>query len=977
MKLNTRGFIAIPLVLAVQSALAGNLINDGGFEGGVLPWTSTKSILTLDPTAAYAGQAGMKVDSAYAWCPYGALYTLDTSQLQNGTMYEFGARIRLANNADTSANHWLGLIKNGADPVWLDGEQSAYDGAAYPDEWTHLYGVYKANFAPTDSLKVCISGGANKPFHVDDTFVKPLTSAQVGYQPPATLDSANLVHADGNRLVVGSGNTPFVMKGINVYQYDPGYGNQHALDNFKYKNADAESYQEIRSLGFNTVRLNLSYSLFEDDAAPGVYKEEGWAVVDRNIQWAQQNGIRLILDMHVPPGGYQSNDYAGFGNRPDLQKRLEDLWVAIAQRYRNETTIVAYDLINEPNINNWFAYAQTVIDKIRAVDANHLIDVEVSFHSKDIGMYKLADDNILYDVHWYEPWSWAGSHTNNTPYTGTLEEFKQQLREGEGLSNFYDEATDSFTVPFNIGEYGITFEKYELAGVNGVTWLQHANAAFDYFGISRDLFHYNESNFGVYRSWNSYPNGHLTTTTALKAALPEVNGADSGGNGGDTPDTTPDAFSFTDQSGVGLSATITSSPITINDIDAATAISVSGGEYAVNGGVYTSTAGTVSNGDTVQVRHTSSAAYATATNTVLTVGGVSDTFTSTTAAEPNDATPDPFSFTDQTNVGISTLVESGSVTVSGINSATSVSVTSGEYRINGGAYTSAAGTVSNGDTVQVRHTSSALPETTVSTTLTIGGVSDTFSSTTAQVATGANADVSMRTFTVGNTAPTIGGNAVEFHFVLENKGADTATNTRFVMPLPAAMTWASGASECTPSATEITCNFGDLVNGASRNRYFYLHPTEAGQFTLTGSVVSDTADNNMANNGVSVDMAVTSQADMALTTFRTTTSTPKVGKSVSFNFVIKNKGDDVATNARFVLPMPANMSWISGASECTPSATEITCSFGDLANGASRNRYIYLRPSVAGPYTLTGSALSDTDDGLMSNNSKAIDLTVN
>ncbi len=32
---------AAPLFLAVQSALAGNLINHSGFEGGVLPWTST------------------------------------------------------------------------------------------------------------------------------------------------------------------------------------------------------------------------------------------------------------------------------------------------------------------------------------------------------------------------------------------------------------------------------------------------------------------------------------------------------------------------------------------------------------------------------------------------------------------------------------------------------------------------------------------------------------------------------------------------------------------------------------------------------------------------------------------------------------------------------------------------------------------------------------------------------------------------
>ncbi|MDD5395581.1 MAG: cellulase family glycosylhydrolase, partial [Thiothrix sp.] len=428
-------FYALPLVLAVQGALAGtNLVTDGGFESGSLAWASTKSILTLDPVAAYAGQAGMKVNSAYSGCATGALYTLNTANLQNGTLYEFGARVRLSSGVGSSANLSLGLIKNGASPITLDGEQSSYDAGVYPDKWTQVFGVWQASFTPTDTLKVCISGAANKPFHVDEVFVKPLTTDEVGYQPPATLDTSALIHADGNRLVMGTQKTPFLMKGINVYLYDQGndVDPPPPLDDFKYKNIDAASYKEIRDLGFNSVRLMLSYNLFENSTAPGVYKNEGWALVDRHIQWAKQNGLRLILDMHVPPGGYQSNDFKGFGSRADLKKRLEDLWVAIAQRYRNETTIAAYDLINEPHINNWFTYAQTLISKIRAVDSNHLIDVEVSFHPSDIGMYKLADNNILYDVHWYEPWSWAGSHTNNTPYVGTLAQFKQQLRAGEG-----------------------------------------------------------------------------------------------------------------------------------------------------------------------------------------------------------------------------------------------------------------------------------------------------------------------------------------------------------------------------------------------------------------------------------------------------------------------------------------------------------------------------------------------------------------
>ncbi|HET9868393.1 MAG TPA: hypothetical protein VFQ06_13935, partial [Nitrospira sp.] len=98
----------------------------------------------------------------------------------------------------------------------------------------------------------------------------------------------------------------------------------------------------------------------------------------------------------------------------------------------------------------------------------------------------------------------------------------------------------------------------------------------------------------------------------------------------------PDAFSFTDQFGVATSATITSAAITVSGIDVGASITVSNGTYDINAsGSFTSSAGTVNNGDTVRARHTSSADYSTATNTVVTIGGVSDTFTSLTGADPS------------------------------------------------------------------------------------------------------------------------------------------------------------------------------------------------------------------------------------------------------------------------------------------------------------------------------------------------------
>ena len=105
-----------------------------------------------------------------------------------------------------------------------------------------------------------------------------------------------------------------------------------------------------------------------------------------------------------------------------------------------------------------------------------------------------------------------------------------------------------------------------------------------------------------------------------------------GGGGTNTTTTafrdgTPNAFTFTDQADIDPNTLVMSDPITIWSIDTAATISVTGGEYAINGGAFTATNGTVQNTQTVVVQQTSSTNFLTATDTTLTVGGVSDTFT--------------------------------------------------------------------------------------------------------------------------------------------------------------------------------------------------------------------------------------------------------------------------------------------------------------------------------------------------------------
>jgi hypothetical protein len=100
-----------------------------------------------------------------------------------------------------------------------------------------------------------------------------------------------------------------------------------------------------------------------------------------------------------------------------------------------------------------------------------------------------------------------------------------------------------------------------------------------------------------------------------------------------------------------------------------------------------------------------------------------------------DTVPDAFRFKDQTNRATGTNYTSNLVTLGGINAPAPISIAGGSYSVNAGPYVAGASTVRNGDTVRVRLRSSGEANTTTNATLTVGGVSDTFSVTTGSVDT--------------------------------------------------------------------------------------------------------------------------------------------------------------------------------------------------------------------------------------------------
>lgn len=119
--------------------------------------------------------------------------------------------------------------------------------------------------------------------------------------------------------------------------------------------------------------------------------------------------------------------------------------------------------------------------------------------------------------------------------------------------------------------------------------------------------------------------------------------------------------------------------------------------------------------------------------------GTGGNFTLTgTVVEPeaiaDDATPTAFtaSFTDVTNTALSMLTESNQITIAGLNVPAAITVSGGEYKKNSGLWywTTAADVISNGEKVTLRHTTAATVQSETTTTLTIGGVTGDWKTTT-------------------------------------------------------------------------------------------------------------------------------------------------------------------------------------------------------------------------------------------------------
>jgi aryl-phospho-beta-D-glucosidase BglC (GH1 family) len=149
-----------------------------------------------------------------------------------------------------------------------------------------------------------------------------------------------------------------------------------------------EDIRRLRALGFNSLRIPLNWRLFVSENAPFEMAGPGWALLDRAIAWCREEKLYVILDLHGAPGGQTGANIDDSRGRPLLfddpaaQQLTIDLWKALAARYRDETWVLGYDLLNEPiadyhdtkRLNPLLGeFYRRLVPAIRAVDPHHVI----------------------------------------------------------------------------------------------------------------------------------------------------------------------------------------------------------------------------------------------------------------------------------------------------------------------------------------------------------------------------------------------------------------------------------------------------------------------------------------------------------------------------------------------------------------------------------------------------------------------------
>lgn len=215
-------------------------------------------------------------------------------------------------------------------------------------------------------------------------------------------------------------------------------------------------WANIQSFGFNLVRIPINYRLLEDDENPMHLRPDAFQWLDIAVDQAEKHGLYVILDLHGAQGGQTMNDHTGHSGQnklwtvPENQERMAWLWTQIAKRYKDRSTVIAYDTLNEPyggtkpQILKQF---EKTYPAIRSVDPEKLIfahgqtdNFDFYGDPKEHGWH-----NVGFQMHYYPG------------LFGDAPKVKSNVRHLASLENVAKKV-EKVNVPFLVGEMNVVMK---------------------------------------------------------------------------------------------------------------------------------------------------------------------------------------------------------------------------------------------------------------------------------------------------------------------------------------------------------------------------------------------------------------------------------------------------------------------------------------------------------------------------------------
>jgi aryl-phospho-beta-D-glucosidase BglC (GH1 family) len=196
-------------------------------------------------------------------------------------------------------------------------------------------------------------------------------------------------HTSGNQIL-DANNQPVKIAGVNWFGMETSNYAPHGLWTRGYKSM----MDQMKQLGFNTIRLPFSNQLFDAGSTPNgidfsknadLAGLNGLGIMDKIVSYAGQIGLRIFLDHHRSGAGAGAEASGLWYTSNYSEARWISDWTMLAKHFAGNSTVIGVDLHNEPHgpadwgagdANDWRLAAQRAGNAVIAANPNLLVIVE-------------------------------------------------------------------------------------------------------------------------------------------------------------------------------------------------------------------------------------------------------------------------------------------------------------------------------------------------------------------------------------------------------------------------------------------------------------------------------------------------------------------------------------------------------------------------------------------------------------------------